>query len=49
MEFKQEEEALRRIHKLEHDHLIRVVSSFWRGHDYFFLFPWAEEGDIWQE
>jgi serine/threonine protein kinase len=48
VEFRQEEEALRRIHRLEHEHLIRVVSSFRRGHDYFFLFPWAEKGNLWQ-
>lgn len=38
-------DALRRAVNIEHDHLVKLVASFDRG-DHFFLFPWAEQGDL---
>ncbi|KAK0630530.1 hypothetical protein B0T17DRAFT_506994 [Bombardia bombarda] len=43
---KTEQKALTKIQSLKHNHLIKVVASFKRGQDYFFLFPWAEGGDL---
>jgi serine/threonine protein kinase len=45
-EFQQEEDALYRIQRLNHNHLIKVIASFKKGQDYFFLFPWADGGDL---
>lgn len=50
--FKQEEAALVRIKKLNHKHLVKLIDSFKRGREYFFLFPWAAGGDLhslWKE
>lgn len=44
--FKQEEEALVRIKRLHHKHLVKLIDSFKKGRDYFFLFPWAAGGDL---
>lgn len=45
-EFQQEYDALYKIQSLGHDHLIKVIDSFKRGQSYFFLFLWAEGGDL---
>ncbi|KAK4229592.1 kinase-like domain-containing protein [Podospora fimiseda] len=45
-EFDREREALSKIQKLCHDHLITLIASFKRGREFFFLFPWAEGGNL---
>ncbi|RYC63132.1 hypothetical protein CHU98_g3090 [Xylaria longipes] len=45
-EYDQEREALQRIQRLQHPHLIEMIASFRRGRDHFFLFPWANGGDL---
>jgi serine/threonine protein kinase len=45
-DFEQEEIALRRIHSLDDDHLIKVIASIKRGEKYHFLFPWADGGNL---
>ena len=44
--YQQEEAALLRINRLDHKHLVKSIDSFKRGRDYFFLFPWADGGDL---
>ncbi|KAK4212294.1 kinase-like domain-containing protein [Rhypophila decipiens] len=44
--YRQEEAALLRINRLNHKHLVKLIDSFKRGRDYFFLFPWAAGGDL---
>lgn len=40
-----ERDALRRAVNIEHDHLLKLVASFYLK-DCFILFPWAEQGDL---
>ena len=34
------------MRRLEHNHLTSIIDSFQRGNDYFFLFPWADGGNL---
>ncbi|KAI0436543.1 kinase-like domain-containing protein [Xylaria telfairii] len=45
-DYERERNALEKIQRLNHPHLINVIASFRRGQDYFFLFPWASRGDL---
>jgi len=45
-EFLQEEKAFIKTQGLMGDHLIKMICSFRRGDDYFFLLPIAEGGDL---
>jgi serine/threonine protein kinase len=45
-EFIQEYEALERLQRVEHANLIQAITSFKRGRTFFFLFPWADGGDL---
>lgn len=37
---------LQRLQRLQHPHLIKIIGSFRSGNDHFFLFPWANGGDL---
>ncbi|KAI0146113.1 kinase-like domain-containing protein [Xylariaceae sp. FL1272] len=45
-DFLREDTALKRIRELNHPNFIRLIVSFKRGRTYFFLFPWADGGDL---
>ena len=50
--YERERSALFKILRLKHLHLIQVVASFSIEQDFYFLFPWATDGDLdrfWKE
>jgi serine/threonine protein kinase len=45
-DFENERAALEAILDFRHDHLIQVIASIKKGHNYYFLFPWADGGNL---
>ncbi|KAH6953785.1 hypothetical protein BKA56DRAFT_504371 [Ilyonectria sp. MPI-CAGE-AT-0026] len=49
--YDREKKTLKLMKDLNHEHLVKAIAAFQRGHDKFFLFPWAQGGnlcDFWQ-
>ncbi|KAI1081485.1 kinase-like domain-containing protein [Whalleya microplaca] len=46
-DFKREREGLHKMLSLQHEHLIQVIDSFKRDTAFYFIFPWANGGDLW--
>jgi serine/threonine protein kinase len=42
-----EAQALETIRNLKHPHLIKATAYYKLGHKHFFVFPWAESGNLW--
>ncbi|KAI1427280.1 kinase-like domain-containing protein [Xylaria sp. FL1777] len=50
--FQQELDGLHQMLRLKHDHLTKLIASFRRGSEYFFILPWADGGnlrDFWEK
>ncbi|KAJ8132773.1 hypothetical protein O1611_g851 [Lasiodiplodia mahajangana] len=45
-EFQQELDELHQTMRLQHDHLTKLVASFRRRSEYFFILPWADGGNL---
>ncbi|KAF4436563.1 serine/threonine protein kinase [Fusarium austroafricanum] len=44
--FEKEKENLEKLQALNHKHLIKLVASCQRGSMFYFIFPWADGGDL---
>ncbi len=42
-----EAQALETIRNLKHPHLIKATAYYKLGHKHYFIFPWAESGNLW--
>jgi serine/threonine protein kinase len=44
-----EADVLKKIkEEIEHDHLIRTIAYYYWNKDHYFMFPWAQGGNLWE-